>query len=143
MRYNEVDAYLSQIIKFDHLIRNKRERYLELYTEARSLGGISDGVRVQTSGNVSGKVSDIVCQYVDLDREIRDLEARREAIIKVVESLPADEYYIIHQVFVKGKLLKQVCAEAGRSREWGRDVKRRALERIASILSHTAGGGDG
>lgn len=134
MRNSEVDVYLSQIIKNEYLIRHKKERYLELYAEARSLGGMSDGVRVQTSGNVSGKVSDVVCQYVDIEREIDELRRERESAIKLIERLPSDEYEVIYQLYVKGRLLKQICVDAGRSYEWGKSVKKRAFARIALML---------
>ena len=125
--------YLSRIKKYDAIIANKLRDIKRWSDVARSLGGISSGERVQTSSNF-GRVPDAVCRYVDLEKEVEDLKRKRAAIIKLIEQLPSVEYEILYAIYVDGATFKEVAYRKGKSYDWVKKHKKKALGMVQGLI---------
>lgn len=141
----DAHEYLSQIAKLDLMISHKLEQAERWRYAARGLGGLGgSGERVQTSAGVYGREPDAVCRYVDLEREIKDLERKRAAIIRCIEQLPSIECDIIFKLYVgkydeKRQIFvpftrKEVAYQYGKSCDWVKQKKKKALRMVQSLI---------
>lgn len=134
--------FLRQIEKLDLMISNKlieREQWKSMATRTSSQIG---GERVQQSGS-NQKMSDAVCRYVDIDKQIDDcidrfVDARNE-VIRVIEQLEPVEYDILHKVYVQYITLYDVADMYGKSYSWVTTVHGRALKNVQYILDERDG----
>ena len=128
--------YLMQIEKIDALIENKK-------AEKEFLEGIATGAtfqlseRVQTSSN-GDKMVNAVINALDVQEEINShvkvlCELRKE-VISVIEQLDADEYDLLHKVYVQYYTLKQVQYMKKRSYSSITSLHGRALNNVLKIL---------
>lgn len=125
--------YLDQIKKYDVMILNKRKERKRWESVADGLGGFSVSDRVQTSRNLH-RTSDAIGEYIDIDREIKELEGKRQGIIDTIQRLPSIEYRILYMLFVEDYMLKELPSEFNKSYAWVKDKKRKALKHVQSIL---------
>ena len=125
--------YLDRAKKIDSMIKNKmaeRKRWIEV---ADGLGGASVGDRVQTSRNLH-RGADAICNYIDLEREIDALKAERQTIIKTIENLPSTEYDLVYKLYIQDYTMKEVAYHFGKSYDWVKFKKKRALRLVQAIL---------
>lgn len=96
--------YLLQIWVLDEYIANKKDEIARLKESAKGFGGGSSSEKVQTSP-VPDKLEKGVIAYIDmemdLEAELIEIEAQRNAIIKTIELLPRPEYTVIYKIYVK------------------------------------------
>lgn len=107
--------YLKRIKEIENKIRRKmveKRRWFELATNTAS--NMSDDVRVQSSGKKE-KMADVVVTGVfkeeKYDKEIAKLNAERQAIIDVIESLPEPYCDILYRLYVEHQSLKEAAFE--------------------------------
>lgn len=130
--------FLRQIKKFDRLIENKLIEIQRLKDIANNTTATLSGERVQSSGNPQ-KISDAICRYIDLEREInqdidRLVEAKKD-VIGVIEQLNATEYDIIHKIYVQYLTLEDVADAYDRTYSWATTIHGRALKHVQNILN--------
>ena len=133
----QAEKYLSRIILIDAIISNKKEEYNRCVKIAEGLGDFSVSERVQTSRNLHSGQNAII-KYIDIENEIKALEKERQAIIHTLEQLPPDEYKVLYKIYVNEHTLKEISYSAGKSYEWVKKVKQKALKRVQLILDKGA-----
>lgn len=131
-------GYLLQYRKLDRVIRNKEIEKQQWKDLATSITVNTDGERVQSSGRKDG-MANAVAKYVDLEIEIDKLinsciKLKME-ITSTLEQLNADDYELLHKVYIQGMELKLASYSMGRSESWGSTTHGRALQRLDRILS--------
>lgn len=130
--------FLRQIKKLDRLIENKLIEIQRWKDIANNTTATLSGERVQSSGNPQ-KISDAICRYIDLEREINQdidelVEAKKD-VIGVIEQLNATEYDIIHKIYVQYLTLEDVADAYDRTYSWATTIHGRALKHIQNILN--------
>lgn len=130
------EAYLDRIKKLDAMIRNKRNDYDRWKDIARGLGGSGDGERVQSARNLQ-KTADAVIAYVDIESEIKRLEAERQSILRTIEELPFLEYDVIYRLYVGDETMKEIAYRHDKSYEWVKLKKKSAFRHIEAMLTIT------
>jgi len=129
----KAEIYLDRIKKIDAMITNKQRDYDRWVGVADGLGGASVGERVQTSRNLH-RGADAIGNYIDLEREIAALKQERQAIIRTIEQLPSTEYDLIHKLYVQDYTMKELAYHFGKSYDWVKFKKKRALMLVQSLL---------
>ena len=127
------EEYLGQVKKIDAIIKNKLRDHANWVSVAEGLGGASVGERVQTSRNLT-QIPDAIGRYIDIEREIKKLKQERQAVIDTIEKLPTYEYEVIYMLYVQDVTLKEVAYHFGRSYEWAKAIKRKAIRHIQEVL---------
>ena len=127
------EQYLDRIKKIDAMIKNKQREHWRWEEVADGMGGASDGERVQASRNLH-RSADAIGNYIDLEREIDALKQERQTIIHTIEQLPSTEYDLIHKFYVQDYTMKELAYHFGKSYDWVKAKKRRALMLIQGII---------
>ena len=101
--------YLLQIEKIDAMIENKKAEK-EFWESIAAGTTVKLTERVQGSGN-GDKMADAIIKTLEVQQEINShvkvlCELRKE-VISVIEQLDADEYDLLHKVYVQYYTLKQ------------------------------------
>lgn len=127
------EQYLDRIKKIDAMIKNKQREHWRWEEVADGMGGASDGERVQASRNLH-RSADAIGNYIDLEREIDALKQERQTIIHTIEQLPSTEYDLIHKFYVQDYTMKELAYHFGKSYDWVKAKKRRALMMVQTML---------
>lgn len=115
------------------IIDNKIEERNRLYQDATSTGSLSGGERVQTYGT-AGKMTGIVEQYVELDRQIDKHVDEMMDIVHTIEWLDHDEYDVLHKKYVQGLTLREVAYRRKKSYSSTAKTHSSALRHLQEIL---------
>ena len=129
----EAICYLERIKKIDSIIRNKLRDHARWVEIAEGLGGASDGERVQSSRNLH-RGADAIGDYIDIEAEIRSLKRERQEIIETIERLPSAEYELVYRLYVQDYSMKEIAYQLGKSYEWVKVKKRRALQLVQALI---------
>lgn len=129
--------YLMQVGKLNKLIQNKLAEKDQWRAIATNTTTHSDGERVQSSGSKQ-KMADAVVRYVEIEREIDrcidEYIERKQEVIRTIEQLPANEYDVLHKIYIQGIFLEDVAEIYGKSYSWVTTVHGKALKRVQDIL---------
>jgi hypothetical protein len=105
--------YLSQIRRFDRMIKNKLMDIYQLKTMAYSVTSSNDGERIQTSSN-KDKLGLVVSKIVDLENEVDSMVDNRSLIVSRIDNMEDTEMYdVLAKKFILGKDLKAIAIERG------------------------------
>lgn len=132
------EEYVKRIRKIDIIVKNKLSDHARWVEVAEGLGGASVGERVQAPRNLQ-KIPEAIGKYVDIEGEIKALERERQEIINTLENLPTCEYEVLYMLYVQEDTLKEVAYHFGRSYEWAKAKKRKALRLLQDILDKKRG----
>ena len=128
--------YLLKLEKLDNLIANKKAEREQWLDSAKSTT-IQLTEKVQTSSN-GDKLAKAVVKAVDIEREIDEciveLYYKKKDIISNIEKLNADEYDVLHKVYVQYKSLKEVQYLKNRSYSSITSIHGRALNNLWEIV---------
>lgn len=128
--------YLLQYQKYDAMIENKKAEKEKWETIATSTTAqLSE--RVQTSSNgqkMTNAVMKIVKIQEELDESIVKAKNKQDEIIGVIEQLNADEYDLLHKVYVQYYTLKEVQYMKKRSYSSITFLHGRALNNVWKIV---------
>lgn len=127
------EQYLRRIKKIDAMVENKVSDYRHWVEVAEGLGGASEGERVQASRNLYS-IPNAICKYIDIENEIRALKQERQNIIATIEQLPCEEYELVYKYYVQDITIKELAYHFGKSYEWVKWRKRKAVEMIQEVL---------
>lgn len=130
------DKYLGRIRRLDVRINNKlaeRQRVKELATQATSnLTGMP-----RASGN-HDKIGDVVARLITIEQELDQIIDRlvdvRAEVVSLLETLPADEYNVLHQYYVQGHTVEAISVDTDRTERQVYRIKARGLKRVQAIL---------
>lgn len=144
------EYYLSQVQKFDRIIKNKFEEQEQWLAMATNITARMGGERVQASGSQQ-KMEDAVIESVSLGeqitRSINTMMAKRNEIIETIELLDLQSYEVLYKMYV-GKVIvkkdgrleteylspKEIAAEWHKSDGQIRYLHRQALAELQEIL---------
>lgn len=129
--------YLLKISKIDKLIENKIAEMEHWKAVAAGTTAYSEGDRVQSTSNKE-KMADAVVRYLDMEAEInadidRLIDLKQE-VISTIEQLRADEYDVLHKIYVQGKSFQEVAIDKEKSYSWVTSKHGRALANLQKIL---------
>lgn len=129
----DAKEYLKQIRRLGRIIENKQSERSQWESLATGTT-VSGGERVRASGSQS-KMADAVMRSVDLETEIRELIAKRNEIIKVIEQLPENEYNVLYAKYVRNiNSFYMIGKEFDRSESWAFAIHRKGLNIIQKML---------
>ena len=130
--------YLQQVKKIDKLIENKlieKEQWFAIATGTTASS--EDGDRVQSSGSQQ-KMADAVCKMIEIQEEINNLIDMyidtKQGVIKTIEQLPADEYDVLHKIYIQGKNMRQTAAACDKSYDWVKIVHKQGMRNVQMFL---------
>lgn len=128
--------YLMEIKKIDVMIENKKKD--KEFWEAVATGTTAPlSERVQTSSN-GQKMVNAVLKTLDVQKQIdsyiQQLCEKRNEIINVIEQLNADEYDLLHKVYVQYYTLKEVQYIKRKAYSSIISIHGRALDNVLKIL---------
>ena len=132
------ENYVKRIKEIDVILKYKRQQEKRWRERADGFGGASLGERVQSSRNLQ-PMATAVDNYLDIGSEIRALENEQRAIRNTLERLPAKEYEVLMMYYVEEQGLKVIACEFGRSYEWAKVRKAKALRLLQNILNKKGG----
>lgn len=107
----DTKQYLSQIMKYDRMIKNKLEEIYQLRTMACNITVSNSGDRVQTSSD-KDKIGCFVAKIADMEREVDEIIDKRYLIVKQIEDLEdVNSYDVLAQIYILGKNLKAIAID--------------------------------
>ena len=127
------EQYLDRIKKIESLVRARLIEHARLVEIAEGIGSATIGERVQSTRNLH-KSADAIGSYVDLEREIAEMEQERREILYTIERLPSAEYDVIYDLYVADKQYKEIAYERKRSMDWVRYHRQRGIDMIQAWL---------
>jgi DNA-directed RNA polymerase specialized sigma subunit len=133
----EAKEFLRRFKKLDRLIENKTIELLQCKESCLNITSKLGGERVQGTGNPH-RMADAIAKYVDLEREIKEhidnaMSAKKE-ITDIIEILNADQYDVLHKLYIQKMTFKEIAYECGKSESWATTVHGRALKVVQKIL---------
>lgn len=133
----DAKAFLERVWKYEIEISNKQAEIERLNDQSYSLSALSDGERVQTSGNPH-KTTNAVDRKIDIEREIRKAEkeraAAREEIIAVISQLSPMMYSVLYMRYLRFMQTEEISEEMGKCTSWGSATLWRARQKVQEIL---------
>ena len=82
----------------------------------------------------------IVCKYIDLEKEIDQcidmLVDKRKEVIGVIEQLNANEYDLLHKIYVQYMTFEEAADTNNKSYSWVTSVHGAALNHVQNILDN-------
>ena len=130
--------FLGEYQKINSIIENKLIELEQLKQIARSVtGGKKDGEKVQAQGNPQ-KMADAVVRYIDAENAINDyidkLIDKKNEIISVIEQLPADEYDVLHKIYIQGLKMSEAAKKKKKSYSMVKTCHYEGLQKVEKIL---------
>lgn len=133
----EAKEFLRRFKKLDRLIENKTIELYQCKESCQSVTARLGSERVQGTGNPH-RMSDAIARYIDLEKEIKEhidnaISAKKE-ITDTIETLNADQYDVLHKLYIQKMTFKEISFECGKSESWATTVHGRALKEVQKIL---------
>ena len=139
--------YLQNISVYDELITGKKWELQQMlhaaegmtsYAETVMIDGVEHAMeKVQSSGSLQ-RMADTINSYVDMQRAIRaqliEWEKKKQEIIATIQTLPADEYKVLHRMYVRGMSMQEAAADCDMSYSWAKGKHSSGLESLQRIL---------
>lgn len=129
--------YLEQIQRLDIMIQNKSIELEQWWAMATNMVSAASGDKVQSSGNMH-KMESAVDNYMEIEEEIKqrlkELAAKKQEIISMIERLPTIDYDILHKIYVQGLTLIEVADTKERGYSWVTTIHGRALKRLQRLI---------
>lgn len=129
--------FLQRVGKIDRLILNKTDEIERWRTLAESTTAPISGDRVQSSSDqqkMANAVINMVTIEDELTAEIDQLKQARRDVIAVIEKLNANQYDIMHKIYIQGMTFQQVADLKGRTRGAISNMHRKAIKNVQAIL---------
>lgn len=130
--------FLRQVKKLDRLIENKMIEVQQWKEIAENTTATLSGERVQSTHNPH-RIADAIGRYIDLEAEIkRDIDAliaTKKDVIEVIEQLNADEYDVVHKIYVQFLTYDETAYICKQSKSWVTTAHGRALKHVQRILN--------
>lgn len=103
--------YLSQIVRFDRMIENRKMEIEQLRSIATSTTIPPKDVNVKSSSD-KDKMGNTVVKIVELEKETSVIISKRSKILRQIENIPdAKMYEVLYQKFVDNKPNKEIKLE--------------------------------
>lgn len=107
----QTKEYLSQIVRFDRMIENRKMEIEQLRSIATSTTIPPKDVNVKSSSD-KDKMGNTVVKIVELEKETSVIISKRSKILRQIENVPdAKMYEVLYQKFVDNKPNKEIKLE--------------------------------
>ena len=126
-------AFLKKIGDDEKLIRQKLHERVYWEELALSTTAGVDKVRVKSSSDGT-TLQKQIAEIVLIDGEIERLKNDISYRIAVIGELPADEYVLLHQVYVQHISFRSICKKEKKSYSWIMKLHHKALAHLQRII---------
>lgn len=130
--------YLSQIEKINMMIKNKDAEIVKWKELADNTSAPALGDKVKSSG-AKDTMANAVVNYVDIEKELLEqkqkLINKHNEIVKTIEQLPAQEYDVLHMIYIQLMSLDDVAEQKHKSYSWVATIHGRALANVQKLLN--------
>lgn len=128
--------YLSQIVRFDRMIENRKMEIEQLRSIATSTTIPPKDVNVKSSSD-KDKMGNTVVKIVELEKETSVIISQRSKILRQIENIPdAKMYEVLYQKFVDNKPNKEIKLENITSVRRVQQILNDALAKFESMYGH-------
>ena len=128
----KVIQWLERVRKLDELIKAKEAEYNQLMTMATNITPEMTGM--PHAGGVVDKVGNYAVKLAMKAEETNDAWDRyideRDAVIRVLEQLPAKEYGVLHREYIRYMTQEAIAEDMGYSRMQVWRIKQSALRML-------------
>lgn len=115
----DTKQYLSQISRFDRMIKNKMTELAQYKELAYGLSAIANEERVQTTpefDKMSGKVAKIIEMEKKIDSLIDEYVDKKNLIVSQIDSMENETYYeILFARYIEKKTFEKIATDIGYS----------------------------
>lgn len=132
MRMNAKE-YLSKLYYLYSKIKEDKKRVERLKEQADKRTSTLSPDKVQTSGSQT-KQADAVCEWVDIERQIAEDEAKMQEIVNTIEQLKPYESAVLYQRYKYDKSLGEISRDIHRSYSWVSKIHGIGVKKIQYIL---------
>lgn len=128
--------YLSQIVRFDRMIENRKMEIEQLRSIATSTTIPPKDVNVKRSSD-KDKMGNTVVKIVELEKETSVIISQRSKILRQIENIPdAKMYEVLYQKFVDNKPNKEIKLENITSVRRVQQILNDALAKFESMYGY-------
>lgn len=128
--------YLSQIVRFDRMIENRKMEIEQLRSIATSTTIPPKDVNVKSSSD-KDKMGNTVVKIVELEKETSVIISQRSKILRQIENIPdAKMYEVLYQKFVDNKTNKEIKLENITSVRRVQQILNDALAKFESMYGY-------
>ncbi len=128
--------YLSQIVRFDRMIENRKMEIEQLRSIATSTTIPPKDVNVKSSSD-KDKMGNTVVKIVELEKETSVIISQRSKILRQIENIPdAKMYEVLYQKFVDNKPNKEIKLENITSVRRVQQILNDALAKFESMYGY-------
>ncbi len=128
--------YLSQIVRFDRMIENRKMEIEQLRSIATSTTIPPKDVNVKSSSD-KDKMGNTVVKIVELEKETSVIISQRSKILRQIENIPdAKMYEVLYQKFVDNKPNKEIKLENITSVRRVQQILNDALTKFESMYGY-------
>lgn len=128
--------YLSQIVRFDRMIENRKMEIEQLRSIATSTTIPPKDVNVKSSSD-KDKMGNTVVKIVELEKETSVIISQRSKILRQIENIPdAKMYEVLYQKFVDNKSNKEIKLENITSVRRVQQILNDALAKFESMYGY-------
>lgn len=128
--------YLSQIVRFDRMIENRKMEIEQLRSIATSTTIPPKDVNVKSSSD-KDKIGNTVVKIVELEKETSVIISQRSKILRQIENIPdAKMYEVLYQKFVDNKPNKEIKLENITSVRRVQQILNDALAKFESMYGY-------
>ena len=125
--------YLLQLMYLDGKIKEDRKKVLLLKEQAEGKTSHLSPDKVQSSGSKQ-KQADKVCEWVDLEQQISEDEAKMNEIVNTIQLLKPYESAVLYKRYMYDRSLKEVSRDMRRSYSWVAKIHSVGVRKIQRIL---------
>lgn len=128
--------YLSQIVRFDRMIENRKMEIEQLRSIATSTTIPPKDINVKSSSD-KDKMGNTVVKIVELEKETSVIISQRSKILRQIENIPdAKMYEVLYQKFVDNKPNKEIKLENITSVRRVQQILNDALAKFESMYGY-------
>lgn len=117
----------------DELIKSKNAEIERTWGLACGTVGNMDGM--PHAPGVSDKVGCLVVKLVSLDEELKRYDDQRNAMLDVLQMLPANEYGVLRREYVQYMTQEAIAADMGYSTVQVWRIKKKALKILEKLIN--------
>ncbi len=129
----EAKEYLSELYYLNTKIKEDKRHVARLKEQADKRTSSLSPDKVQGSGSQQ-KQANIVCEWVALEQQIAEDEAKAQEIINTINMLRPHERTVVYQCYRYDKSLGEVARDIHRSYSWVTKFHGSGIKRIQQIL---------
>lgn len=128
----DVVGWLEEIAKWDELIIAKDAEMDRILEAACNTVANYDGM--PHAPGVSDKVGNLTVKLISLAEEREQYEINKQAMIRVLEQLPAAQFGVLHREYVRYMTQEQIALEMGYCTVQVWRIKKKALVNLEKLL---------